>query len=90
MKACSPPVEDRRKAGHSFSQGDLIIAATALHHGLTVVFRDVSEHQKARAPVFNPWVEAPPAGTPRSPHFAFRTVRGVANPRKCRARGSAY
>ena len=51
-------VDDGRKAGHTFSQPDLIIAATALHHGLTVVSRDVSDYQKARAPVFNPWVEA--------------------------------
>ena len=34
-------VEEGRKAGHTFSQPDLIIAATALHHGLTVVWRDV-------------------------------------------------
>ena len=47
-------VEDGRKAGHTFSQPDLIIAATALHHGLTVVTRDVSDYQKARAPVMNP------------------------------------
>jgi predicted nucleic acid-binding protein len=51
-------VDDGRKAGHTFSQPDLIIAATALHHGLTVVSRDVSDYQKARAPVFNPWTEA--------------------------------
>jgi predicted nucleic acid-binding protein len=48
-------VEDGRKAGYTFSQPDLIIAATALHHGLTVVSRDVSGYQKARAPVLNPW-----------------------------------
>jgi predicted nucleic acid-binding protein len=54
-------VEDGRKARHTFSQPDLIIAATALHHGLTVVSRDVSDFQKARAPVFNPWVDLPPA-----------------------------
>jgi predicted nucleic acid-binding protein len=48
-------IDDGRKAGHTFSQPDLIIAATALHHGLTVVSRDVSDYQKARAPVFNPW-----------------------------------
>jgi predicted nucleic acid-binding protein len=42
-------VEDGRKAGHTFSQPDLIIAATALHHELTVVSRDVSDYQKARA-----------------------------------------
>ena len=44
-------VEDGRKAGHTFSQPDLIIAATALHHGLTVVSRDVRDYQMARAPV---------------------------------------
>src|SRR5712671_772017 len=38
-------VEDGRKAGHTFSQPDPIIAATALHHGLTVVSRDVSDYQ---------------------------------------------
>jgi hypothetical protein len=48
-------IEDGRKAGHIFSQPDLIIAATALHHGLTVVSRDVGDFQKARAPVRNPW-----------------------------------
>jgi predicted nucleic acid-binding protein len=55
-------VEEGRKAGHTFSQPDLIIAATALHHGLTVVTRDVSEYQKARAAVFNPWVDPAPGG----------------------------
>ncbi len=53
-------VEGGRKVGHTFSQPDLIIAATALHHGLTVVTRDVSDYQKARAPVFNPWLDAAP------------------------------
>jgi predicted nucleic acid-binding protein len=55
-------VEDGRKVGHTFSQPDLIIAATALHNGLTVVSRDVSDYQKARAPVFNPWVDLSPTG----------------------------
>ncbi len=53
-------VEDGRKVGHTFSQPDLIIAATALHHGLTVVTRDVSDYQRARAPVFDPWLDAEP------------------------------
>lgn len=53
-------VEDGRKVGHTFSQPDLIIAATALHHGLTVVTRDVSDYQKAHAPVLNPWLGAEP------------------------------
>jgi predicted nucleic acid-binding protein len=48
-------VEEGRKTGHTFSQPDLIIAATALHHGLTVVSRDTSEYEKANAPVLNPW-----------------------------------
>ena len=52
-------VDDDRKAGHTFSQPDLIIAATALHHGLTVVSRDVRDYQKARAPVLNPWGDQP-------------------------------
>jgi predicted nucleic acid-binding protein len=50
------------KVGRTFSQPDLIIAATALHHGLTVVTRDVGDYQRARAPVFNPWVDPLPAG----------------------------
>lgn len=54
-------VEDGRKAGHTFSQPDLIIAATALQHGLTVVTRDVVDYQRGRAPVFNPWTDALPS-----------------------------
>ena len=50
-------VEDGRKAGHTFSQPDLIIAATGLHHGLTVVTRDTADYSRARAPIFNPWVD---------------------------------
>ncbi|HLI98396.1 MAG TPA: type II toxin-antitoxin system VapC family toxin [Bradyrhizobium sp.] len=57
-------VEEGRKAGHTFSQPDLIIAATALHHGLTIVSRDVSDYQKAHAPVFNPWVDLLPTQDP--------------------------
>ena len=48
-------VEEGRKAGHTFSQPDLMIAATALHHGLTVVTRDISDFERAGAPVVNPW-----------------------------------
>ncbi len=51
-------VADGRKAGHTYSQPDLIIAATALHHGLTVVSRDTSDFKKARVPVVNPWRES--------------------------------
>jgi toxin FitB len=48
-------VETGRKSGHTFSQPDLIIAATALHHGLTIVSRDTSEYVKANVAVLNPW-----------------------------------
>ena len=51
-------VEDGRKAGHTFSQPDLIIAATALQHGLTVVTRETGDYQRARVPLLNPWVDA--------------------------------
>lgn len=50
-------VEDGRKAGHTYSQPDLIIAATALHYGLTVVTRDTGDFKRARVPVLNPWHE---------------------------------
>lgn len=48
-------VEDGRKTGHTFSQPDLIIAATAVQHDLTVVTRDTSDYERARVPVVNPW-----------------------------------
>ncbi len=53
-------VDAGRKAGHTYSQPDLIIAATALHHGLTVVTRDRIEFDRAGAPVFDPWNDPPP------------------------------
>lgn len=48
-------VEEGRKSGNTFSQPDLIIAATGLHHGLTVVTRDTGDYAKARVPLFDPW-----------------------------------
>jgi len=53
-------VETGRKVGHTFSQPDLIIAATALHHGLTAVTRDRSDFDRAGVPVFNPWTDLAP------------------------------
>ncbi|MBK6971426.1 MAG: type II toxin-antitoxin system VapC family toxin [Sterolibacteriaceae bacterium] len=50
-------VEEGRKVGHTFSQPDLIIAATALQHGLTVVTRDTGDYKLARVPLLNPWVD---------------------------------
>jgi predicted nucleic acid-binding protein len=51
-------VEVGRKTGHTFSQPDLIIGATALEHGLTLVSRDTADYEKARVPVINPWLSA--------------------------------
>ena len=51
-------VEDGRKAGHTFSQPDLIIAATGLHHGLTIVTRNASDYARTRCALLNPWADA--------------------------------
>jgi toxin FitB len=53
-------VEEGRKAGHTFSQPDLIIAAIGQHHGLTIVSRDTAEYVKAQVTVFNPWTDRLP------------------------------
>ena len=50
-------LEDGRKAGHTFSQPDLIIAATGLRNGLTIVSRDTTDYEMASAPVMNPWID---------------------------------
>ncbi len=48
-------VDEGRRTRHTFSQPDLIIAATALQYGLTIVTRDIAAFERARVPVFNPW-----------------------------------
>jgi hypothetical protein len=48
-------IDEGRKSGHTFSQPDLMIAATALHHGLTVVTRDRDEYDRAHVRVLDPW-----------------------------------
>jgi toxin FitB len=48
-------VEEGRKMGHTFSQPDLIIAATASCHRLTVVTRNRRDYEKAGVPVISPW-----------------------------------
>ncbi|BCH16522.1 MULTISPECIES: type II toxin-antitoxin system VapC family toxin [unclassified Mesorhizobium] len=50
-------VEGGRKIGHTFSQPDLIIAATALLHGLTVVTRDAADYERAHVDIKNPWLD---------------------------------
>jgi len=48
-------LEEGRKIGHTYSNPDLLLAATALQHGLTVVTRDRSDFDMARVPIVNPW-----------------------------------
>jgi predicted nucleic acid-binding protein len=55
-------VEEGRQGGHTFSQPDLIIAATALLHGLAVVTRNSGDFVRTRVSVFNPWVDDHPPG----------------------------
>ena len=52
-------VEEGRKTGHTFAQPDLLIAATALHHGLTIVSRNTADFERAKVPVLNPWTTTP-------------------------------
>jgi toxin FitB len=54
-------VEKGRKKGHTFSQPDLIIAATALNRGLTVVSRDHTDYVRAGVAVFSPWTDPVPS-----------------------------
>jgi toxin FitB len=58
-------VEDGRQSGHTFSQPDLIVAATALQHGLIMVSRDTKDYVRARVEVVNPWADVVSAKTPR-------------------------
>ena len=44
-----------RRRGHTFSQPDLFIAATAAYHAFVAVSRDCSEFVAAGVPGFDPW-----------------------------------
>ena len=55
-------VEEERKIRHTFSQPDLIIAATALEHGLTLATGDIEDDRKTGAAPVNPWTGATIAG----------------------------
>lgn len=51
-------IEAGRKRGHTFSHPDVLIAASAARHGLTVVTRDTDDFIAAGVAVFNPWCES--------------------------------
>jgi len=48
-------VEDGRKSGRTFPQPDLIIAATASEHNLTLVTRNVKDFAGLGIAILNPW-----------------------------------
>lgn len=52
-------VEEDRRMRHTFSQPDLIIAATALHRGLTVVSRDAGGFARTGVSLLDPWQPLP-------------------------------
>jgi predicted nucleic acid-binding protein len=76
-------VEEGRKSGHTFSQPDLLIAATAIHHGLTVATRDRSDYDKAcprRQSMERILVQAGEFGLKRANHI--RTSKSRKQPRR--------
>jgi predicted nucleic acid-binding protein len=44
-----------KRAGKALSVVDGLLAATALHHNLTIVSRNVSDFAHLHVPVLNPW-----------------------------------
>lgn len=53
-------VEEGRKRRHTYTQPDLIIAATALEHGLTLVTRDTADFAQTGVLLHNPWTDPLP------------------------------
>jgi predicted nucleic acid-binding protein len=52
-------VHEGRKVGRTFPQPDLILAATALEHDLTLVTRNVRDFSAIPMRIFNPWDQQP-------------------------------
>jgi predicted nucleic acid-binding protein len=48
-------IEKGRQRGYTFSHPDVLIAASAAHHGLTVVTRNVRDFAEAGVAVIDPW-----------------------------------
>ena len=53
-------VNEGRRNGYTFSQPDLLIAASALVSGLTLVTRNTTDFAAARVPILNPWSDPLP------------------------------
>jgi predicted nucleic acid-binding protein len=50
-------VHDGRRNNHTYSQPDLLIAAQALEHDLTVVTRNTRDFERAGVSIVNPWLD---------------------------------
>jgi predicted nucleic acid-binding protein len=50
---------DGRRTGYTYPQPDLVIAAIAVHHGLTIVTRDAEPFMRTGVAVHNPWEDNP-------------------------------
>lgn len=58
------PIADRwglmaaeaKRKGRALSAVDGLLAATALHHNLTIVSRNISDFANTQVPTLNPWV----------------------------------
>ena len=48
-------VAEGKRVGHTFTQPDLFLAATALCHGLTLVTRNVKDFGPIKIDLLNPW-----------------------------------
>jgi toxin FitB len=44
-----------KRAGKALSAVDGLLAATALHHSLTIVTRNVTDFESTQVPLVNPW-----------------------------------
>ena len=44
-----------KRSGRSLSAVDGLLAATALHHNLSIVSRNVNDFESTQVPVVNPW-----------------------------------
>jgi toxin FitB len=48
-------VETNRRKGYTFEQSDALLAATAVHHNLTVVTRDIKPFARSEVACLDPW-----------------------------------
>ena len=49
-------IESARRQNYTCPQPDLLIAATAAHHAMTIVSRNTKDFDRIGVAVFNPWM----------------------------------